>query len=160
MTEKNALNYHDVYPCPVCRHGEISTLPLMEAYACNFCQHIFTANLERQMLKMADSQLALSWYWNGRHWNGLRSEGTEMGALSLLAAVLFVLLPTAIVAISSYLFPPVAGSPLSWLPLFWSILTFAAHLICILWLILEYYQFPLNIYLGALRRHIWSSLSR
>ncbi|MEK0186737.1 hypothetical protein WMG39_18035, partial [Microcoleus anatoxicus PTRS2] len=44
----------DTYPCPVCRTGEISPMPMMEALACNFCQHIFTGNEERQMLKMAD----------------------------------------------------------------------------------------------------------
>jgi len=55
MTEPTQLNYHDTYSCPVCRHGKIAALPLMEAYACNFCQHIFTANLEQQVLKMASN---------------------------------------------------------------------------------------------------------
>jgi hypothetical protein len=132
----------------------------MEALACNFCQHIFTANLERQVLKMADSQLALSWYWNGRHWSGLRGEGNELGSGYLFAGVLFVFLPTSIVAVSAYLFPPMPGSPLSWLPIFWSTLTFFAHLSCIFWLILEYYQFPVNIYLRALRRRLRFSLLR
>lgn len=160
MTDKTALNYQEVYPCPVCRHGEIATLPLMEAFACNFCQHIFTANLEQQVLKMADSQLALSWYWNGRNWKGARAEGAEMGRGYLFAGILFVLLPTSIVSVSAYLFPPVAGSPLSWLPLFWSILTFLAHLFCLLWLILEYYQFPINLYWRALRRRPRGSIAR
>jgi hypothetical protein len=152
MTDKTALNYQDVYPCPVCRHGEIAALPLMEAYACHFCQHIFTANLEHRVLKMADSQFALTWYWNGNHWRGLPREGGEIGWGYLIVGSLFVFLPTSIVAVSAYLFPPMPDSLLSWLPIFWSILTFIAHLICLLWLIVEYYQFPVYLYLRALRR--------
>jgi len=66
MTEPTRLNYHDNYSCPVCRHGKIATLPLMEAYACNFCQHIFTANLAQKVLKLANSQLPLTWYRTGK----------------------------------------------------------------------------------------------
>lgn len=67
------LNYYNAYHCPVCRHGEITTLPLMEAFACNFCRHIFTANLDKQAITIADSQLPLTWYWTGKNWQGLRS---------------------------------------------------------------------------------------
>ncbi|MEK0189590.1 hypothetical protein WMG39_32810, partial [Microcoleus anatoxicus PTRS2] len=58
FTQKSTRPFHpeDTYPCPVCRTGEISPMPMMEALACNFCQHIFTGNEERQMLKMADRQ--------------------------------------------------------------------------------------------------------
>ncbi len=158
MTEPTRLNYHDNYSCPVCRHGKIATLPLMEAYACNFCQHIFTANLEQQVLKMADSQLPLTWYWNGKYWQGLPREGMEMAGFYLIIGLGFVIFPTAIVATGAYLFPPVEGSPLSWVPLFWSILTFICHAICLLWLIIEYYQFPVNMYLRALARRWQNSV--
>ncbi|MDP8935092.1 MAG: hypothetical protein M3N42_13370, partial [Cyanobacteriota bacterium] len=50
------FNDQDTYPCPVCRTGQISTMPMMDALACNFCQHIFTASVERQSLQMADRQ--------------------------------------------------------------------------------------------------------
>ena len=104
MTEPTQLNYHDTYSCPVCRHGKIAALPLMEAYACNFCQHIFTANLEQQVLKMADSQLPLTWYWNGKYWQGLPREGMEMAGFYLIIGLGFVIFPTAIVATGAYLF--------------------------------------------------------
>jgi len=158
MSDKITLNYHDVYPCPVCRHGKIAALPLMEAYACNFCQHIFTANLEQQVLKMADSQLPLTWYWNSSYWQGLPREGMEMAWFYLIMGLGFVVFPTAIVSTGAYLFPPVSGSPLSWLPFAWSILTFISHAICLLWLVIEYYQFPVNMYLRALRRRWRDSL--
>jgi hypothetical protein len=132
----------------------------MEAYACNFCQHIFSANLEKQVLKMADSQVALSWIWNGRSWKGVTSEGVDMGWRYAIAAVLFVVLPTSIISTAAYLFPPMPGSTLSWLPLFWSFLTFFCHLSFLIWLTIEYYQFPVNLYLRSLRRRLFGLLQR
>jgi hypothetical protein len=156
MSEPNyssdRLNYYGVYTCPVCRHGKVAAMPLMEAFACNFCRHIFTANLEQQILKMADSQLPLSWRWNGSRWQGTQGQGTELGWGSGIAAAAFVLLPTFLVGSGAYLFPPLPGSRLAWLPLFWVFLTFIAHLGFILWLVLEYYQFPLLLYLTSLRQ--------
>ncbi len=141
-----------VYTCPLCRHGQIAAMPLMETFACNFCHHIFTTNFEQQVLKIADSQLPLTWRWNGKNWKGIQQEGTELGWSYLAIGIIFVLLPTAIIATGSYLFPPLPGSPLSWLPLWWTILTFLAHLFCLIWLIIEYYQFPIFLYFRALRR--------
>jgi hypothetical protein len=63
------------------------------------------------------------------------------------------------VATGAYLFPPVEGSPLSWVPRFWSILTLICHAICLLWLMIEYYQFPVNMYLRALARRWQNSLA-
>ncbi|ACK65387.1 conserved hypothetical protein [Rippkaea orientalis PCC 8801] len=146
-----SLSYYQAYTCPVCRHGKISALPLMEAFACSFCRHIFTANLEKQAITMADGQLPLTWYWTGRNWQGMTDQN-RFGLGYGLGAIAFVLLPTAIVGLGAYLFPPLPGSRLSWFPLFWTGLTLLAHLACLLWLILEYYQFPLYLYLQALRQ--------
>ncbi len=146
---KTSLNYNDTYPCPVCRQGEISTLPLMEAFACNICRHIFTANLEQQILKMADSQIPLAWRWTGRHWQGVQRQGGELSWGYWMAGMAFIALPTLIVGSGAYLFPPLPGSPLAWFPRAWTILTLVSHLLCIAWLVLEYYQFPLMLYLRA-----------
>ena len=142
------------YPCPVCRHGTIRGMPLMEVFACQFCQHIFTTNFDRQLLKMADSQLPLTWYWNGKGWKGIQRESAESGGRYAIAAVAFLVLPTAIVALGGYLFPTLPGTPLSWLPFFWMILTFLAHLFCLMWLVVEYYQLPIFLYFQALRRRV------
>lgn len=148
----NYFTYQGVYPCPVCRHGEIASLALMDAFACNFCRHIFTANLEQQSLKMADSQLPLSWHWNGQKWTGIQPDETKITWGYWIAAIAFVSLPTTIVGAASYIFPPLPGSRLAWFPLAWAIATFLSHLACIIWLILEYYQFPVSLYLRALRQ--------
>jgi hypothetical protein len=142
------------YPCPVCRHGRITQMTLMEAFACNFCQHIFTTNFEKQLLKMADSQLPLTWYWNGKNWKGIQREGADLGWGYVVLGLAFVGLPTGIIGLGSYLFPPLPNSPLSWLPVFWEILTFIAHLSCLLLLIVEYYQLPIMLYVRALRRRL------
>lgn len=151
-TKFNRFHHQGEYPCPVCRHGKVTEMPLMETFSCNFCQHIFTTNFDKQLLKMADSQLPLTWYWNGKIWKGIHREGAEVGWAYLLFAVAFVFIPTAVISIGVYLFPPMNGSFLSWLPLTWAILTFSAHLFCVIWLIIEYYQFPIFLYIRALKR--------
>jgi hypothetical protein len=146
-----------VYPCPVCRHGEITAMPLMETFACSFCQHIFSTNLDKQLIKMVDSQLPLTWYWSGKSWKGIEREGVEFGWSYLILSLAFVLIPTGIVSLSVYLFPPMPESPLSWLPFIWMGLTFLSHLTCLVWLVLEYYQFPIGLYVRALKRRLFVS---
>jgi hypothetical protein len=158
-TEFNRFHCQGIYPCPVCRHGKIAEMPMMETFSCSFCQHIFTTNYDKQLLKMADSQLPLTWYWNGKIWKGIHREGVEVGWAYILFAIAFVFLPTTIIATGVYLFPPMDDSLLSWLPLFWTILTFCSHLFCIIWLIIEYYQFPIFLYVRALKRKLASSAS-
>ena len=154
LTEFNRFHLKGEYSCPVCRHGKVSEMPLMETFSCSFCQHIFITNFDKQLLKMADSQLPLTWYWNGKTWKGIQREGTEIGWGYFVFAVGFICIPTAIIACGAYLFPPVTGSFLSWLPVFWTLLTFCAHLFCVIWLIIEYYQFPIFLYIRALKRKL------
>ena len=149
--------FHDCgeYPCPVCRHGKLAQMPLMETFACSFCQHIFTANFDKQLLKMADSQLPLTWYWNGKIWKGIHREGTEVGWAYFIFALGFILIPTSIIGIGAYLFPPMDSSLMSWFPVIWTIFTFCAHLFCIIWLVIEYYQFPIFLYIRAIKRRLF-----
>jgi len=148
----NRFHLKGEYPCPVCRHGKVSEMPLMETFSCGFCQHIFTTNFDKQLLKMADSQLPLTWYWNGKNWKGIQREGVEVGWIYFLFAFLFVFIPTSFIAFGMYLFPTEPNSLLAWLPLTWTILTFCAHLLCVIWLVIEYYQFPIFLYFRALKR--------
>lgn len=151
----NRLSASGVYTCPVCRHGQISGLPMMEnTFACEFCHHLFSANIEQQILKMEDSQIPLSWRWNGRTWKGIHRDGLDLGWGYAVAGIIFVGLPPTLVGLAAYLFPPMPGSPLSWLPLFWTVLTFVVHLACLGWLVIEYYQFPIFAYLRAISRRL------
>lgn len=152
--EISSLSYQGVYSCPVCRHGEISEIALMDAFACNFCRHIFTANLEEQLLKMADSALPLTWYWNGKRWQGLPRAGAELDWGAGLAAIAFVLLPPTLVGLAAYYFPSLPNDPFSWFPIFWTGLTFFTHLTCVVWLIIEYYQFPVFAFLRVWQQQL------
>lgn len=147
------LTPNETYPCPVCRSGEVTHLPLMEdTFSCQFCQHLFTADFSQQLLKMMDSEIPLSWYWNGKRWSSPQRKGIELGWEYAVVASLFLLLPPLIVGSGALLFPPVPGTPLAWLPVAWTILTLLTHFGILLWLLTEYYQFPVLMYLRAIIR--------
>lgn len=145
----NSQYYSDrgVYPCPVCRLERLKAIPLMEAMGCDGCRHIFTINWEKRQLKTVDRQPPMTWHWNGRNWKGAHLEGVEWGWISWLFAVGLVFFPTTIIGMAVYTFPPEPGSTLSWLPVAWIGLTFLSHLGIIGWLVMEFYQFPVWIYL-------------
>jgi hypothetical protein len=148
------LDYHGVYPCPVCRLGQLSTLSLMDALACDCCHHIFTTEPERQLLKMADRQPPLTWRWSGRNWTAAHLEGVEWGWIYWLFAIALVALPTTLVGLAAYMFPPDPSSRLAWLPTVWTGLVFLSHLSIVGWLVIEFYQFPVWAYL-RIRRQQW-----
>jgi hypothetical protein len=119
---------------------------LMEAMACDCCHNIFTADWERQQLKMPSRQPPLIWHWNGKHWTAVHLQGVEWGWIYSLFALGFVLLPTTIIGLAAYAFPPTPDSTLSWLPLVWTGITFFSHFAIVLWLVIEFYQFPIRAY--------------
>lgn len=151
---QRSLNFEDHYRCPLCRHGEIAALPLMDAFSCNFCRHIFTANLKDQTVCVEDSSQKTTWRWNGLTWQLGNEEAIELTWAIRIGSVLLVLLPPLIIWLPSYIFPPLDGSNLDWLPNAWVWLTFFVHLGMVSWLLVEYYQFPpyvaLKVRLGDL----------
>jgi hypothetical protein len=146
-----SFNAQDIYPCPVCRVGKIAHMPLMEAMSCDFCQQIFTVSIEDQQIKMPSRQPPLIWRWNGFNWTQAHLEGVEFGWSYVLAAVAFILLPTTLIGIVAYYFPPDPHTPLSWVPYVWTGLTFLSHSAIIVWLLIEVYQIPLRAYWRAIR---------
>lgn len=142
------------YTCPVCRYGQISAMPLMDALACNFCRHIYTFDPIKQSLTMADSASPLTWRWNGRSWQDANRNGDELTWGVGLGAIALVLLPTTLVGLSAYIFAPIPGTPLSWVPTFWIGLTFVTHFAFVVSVVIEYYQFPVLTYLQAMQRRL------
>lgn len=145
----SSLDYHHDYLCPVCRRGRINTLALMETFACNLCQHLFKADLKTQRLTLIDGQLPITWQWYRQGWTRINPEGITFSWSYLFLGLLLVILPTMIVGCATYLFPPLPGSNLAWLPIAWTILTFLTHLFGLVWLLLEYYQFPVRLYIRS-----------
>lgn len=140
--ERRSLSYQNIYLCPICRHGQISAIPLMEAFSCDFCRHIFTANLTEQVVRVEDSSQPMTWRWNGQTWQSTNLLSPDLTITLWIVGSVLVLVPTALVWLSSYLFPPLAGSAWVWFPQVWVGFTFLAHFSFVGWLLVEYYQFP------------------
>ena len=140
------LNLESSFPCPICRQGSIEAIVLTDAFACEFCRHILSANLAQQQVQVVDSSQPLTWGWNGRQWRLVRGENTQdLSTLVYFTAAVLIMVPASVVWLSGQLFPPLkptTGLPFSTL---WAIITFATHLGFVLWLIGEYHQIPLYI---------------
>ncbi len=136
------LAYHNTYLCPVCRHGQITALCMMDAFACDFCRHIFTANLAAQTLRVEDSVQPMVWRWNGRRWQSANQGDVDLTITVWVLSVTLALLPSLLVWLPSHIFPPAAGSRGHWVPGLWLGLTFAIHGMMALWLLVEHYQLP------------------
>ncbi len=152
-SKSRSLTETDRYDCPVCRRGEIATLTLMDAYACNFCRHIFTANLAEQILRVEDSVQPMAWRWDGRQWRNVRWAASGMTEdnyqdLTTLVWVFclgLMVLPPTIVWLPMQIFPPLAGSAGAWFPMFWAVSTAIAHVTIGVWLLAEHYQWRFYI---------------
>lgn len=150
------LDLRNAYVCPACRRGQISALVLTEAFGCDSCNHIFSANLAKQSVQLIDSSPSLAWQWNGRKWKPTHRSVDPLNGWVWCLAIAFILLPTAIVALGAYIFPTLPDSSGHWFPVLWAGLTFLAHLSCVAWLVMEYYQFPAVLFLRLNQRRIAS----
>ena len=145
LTERRSLNYEETYLCPVCRHGQISSLALMDAFACNFCRHIFTADLRDQSVRVEDSSQPMTWRWNGVTWQALHQVDIDLSIVIWLVGGVLVLLPPTLIWISTHTFPPIEGSAWYWFPTIWVGLAFLLHLTLVTWLLVEHYQVPFYV---------------
>lgn len=141
-SDSSCLSLEGVYICPICRHGQISALVLTDAFGCDFCRHIFTANLATQSVHVVDSAQPLAWRWNGRAWSPAYRGRRDLSLTIWIVGIILITLPTILVGASAYLFPPLDGSACQWFPLLWVGLTFSTHLALVSWLVAEYYQLP------------------
>lgn len=145
-SDRRNLSYEESYICPVCRHGQISTLALMDAFACNFCRHIFTADLRNQTVRVEDSSQPMTWRWNGRGWQGaMAPTDVDLTIMIWLVGAALVLLPPGLIWLSSHTFPPMRGSAWYWFPVAWVALAFLSHFSFVAWLLVEHYQFPFYV---------------
>lgn len=140
------LGWHDAYPCPICRHGQVEAMVLTEAFACNFCRHILSANLKQQQVQVLDSTQAIAWQWDGSQWRIARgNKHANISGLVILTSVILVALPASLVGVAGFVFPPASPTPGIAFSTIWALLTLAAHTCLVLWLIAEYYQIPFYI---------------
>ncbi|MGB3765472.1 MAG: hypothetical protein WA947_02850 [Phormidesmis sp.] len=133
-----ALSYEETYRCPACASGELNAIALMDIFACDFCRHMFLANLENQSVHLADSLQPMAWQWNGWRWQTAQQSDTAAGVIWAFTIGL-VLAPVGIIALSSYVFPPLDSTDF---PRMWTALTLGSHSTIALWLLAEYYRWP------------------
>lgn len=140
------LSHTGTYGCPICRHGQVSALTLMDAFACSFCRHIFTVDLHDQTIRVEDSSQPMSWRWNGKTWQTVRSIiDLDLTLIVWAIGVLLIIVPSGLIWLSGYMFPPLPGSSWYWFPSVWLSLTFASHFLLVSWLLVEHYQLPLYV---------------
>jgi rubredoxin len=144
-SDRHPLNYQDTYICPVCRHGHISAIALMDAFACDFCRHIFTANLPEQLIRVEDSSQPMTWRWNGQTWKVANRLDQDLTFMVWLVGAALVVLPPSLIWLSSHTFPPMRGSIWYWFPTFWVGLAFITHFLFVAWLLVEHYQWPIYV---------------
>lgn len=144
-SDRRNLDYQQTYVCPICRHGQISAIALMDAFSCNFCRHIFTANLSDQLVRVEDSSQPMTWRWNGRNWQAANPINVDLTITIWLVGALLVLLPPGLIWLSSHTFPPMRGSGWYWFPTVWIGLTFSFHFLFVAWLLVEHYQVPVYV---------------
>ena len=153
------LSYSKTYCCPACASGELSAIALMDAFACDFCRHLFTANLETQAVQLADSVPSRAWEWTGDRWQ-VANQPEVSALLVWVVAGLIAIAPLTIIAVSNYIFPP-SGS-LKFV-LVWLVLTGISHGVMAAWLLLAYHRWPWYVAglvrLQRLRAHLQDVVS-
>lgn len=149
------LSFQSTYLCPVCRHGHITAMTLMDAFSCDFCRHIFTTNLVEQTVQVVDSSQPMSWRWTGRNWRVAYRDEFDLTVVIWVVGLLLVALPSTIVWLATYTFPPLPNSKWAWFPMIWVGCTFFIHFSMVIWLLAEHYQLPFYV-AGKIRlRHLF-----
>jgi hypothetical protein len=130
---------------------------LTDAFACNFCRHIFTADLEENTLRVEDSSQPLSWRWNGRNWQSVHREDFDLTMVIWFVGLALIVFPPTLVWFSTRSVPlnQLALGTQTFLPVLWTGLTLSVHLLLVGWLLAEHYQFPLYI-ASKIRLRTWA----
>lgn len=132
------LTYSQVYGCPACGSGELSAMAMMDLFACDFCRHMFTANLQTQSVQLADSLQPMAWRWTGWRWRAAHQADTA-AAIVWVFAIGLVIVPVVLISLSNYIFPPSGGLKFV---IIWVGLTGLSHAIISGWLLAEYHRWP------------------
>jgi len=126
--------------CPVCHTGTLTPITLMDVWGCASCHHLFEWGAEHKSITVIDRSPPLTWFWTGKGWRWKTQTMPAPNIGILVASLAVTLLPSVLIGIASYIFPPLPGSPLSWFPLFWQGLALVCHAGCVGWLLAEAYQ--------------------
>ncbi|MGF1567679.1 MAG: hypothetical protein ACFCVD_06365 [Nodosilinea sp.] len=136
------LDADAAYDCPICRHGQLQPMTLMDAYACNFCRHILDVNLAQQTVHVVDRIQPTGWRWQGWRWQPLHQESNDTTLALWVVGLGLTVFPAGIVALGAYMFPPLEDTAgVNW-SVVWAVGTLVVHGAMVGWLLAEHYQFP------------------
>ncbi len=130
----------------------------METYFCNFCRHIFEANLDQQTMHVVDGVQPMGWRWQGWRWQPIYHSPNDITLTLWVVGLALVICPAGIVALGAYLFPPLEGTHQGNWPVVWALATGLVHTMMVGWLIAEHYQFPLYVLLKIRLRRLVEGL--
>jgi hypothetical protein len=141
-----SLTRQDSYICPICRHGKLNDMVMMDTLCCSFCRHIFSVNfnvkLEQQILQVEDRIPQTVWRWQGDRWISLHPVNVDLSILVWMTSVFLVAIPSGVIWLSAYVFPPIGGLMWNSFPIVWGDVTFSIHFLIAAWLLVEHYQLP------------------
>ena len=136
------LTLQDSYRCPICRHGTLQNMAMMDAFSCSFCRHIFSVNLTDQVLQVEDQLPKSVWRWQGDRWGTLNPKDIDLSILVWVMGVFLVTIPSGVIWLGAYVFPPIGGLMWNSFSVVWGAVTFSAHFSIAAWLLFEHYQLP------------------
>lgn len=139
MTSNLRLESH---LCPMCGRGHLCQMVLMETLSCTLCQHMFSWQRRQQRLDVLDVSSPMAWRWNGRRWQRGPYPNQPLTAITIVLALIVILLPTLMIAVAGYIFPPLPGSSLEHFHLFWAAIALLLHGGWVFWILAESYHFP------------------
>jgi hypothetical protein len=136
------LTLQDSYLCPICRHGQLNPMVMMETFSCGFCRHIFSVNLTEQVLRVEDRVPHSAWRWNNDRWSALNLINVNLSMIVWMTSVFLVTVPSGVIWLSAYVFPPIGGLTWNSFSIVWGEIVFSVHFLIAAWLLVEHYQLP------------------
>jgi rubredoxin len=137
-----SLTLQDSYRCPICRYGKLNAMVMMDAFSCDFCRHIFSVNLEQQILRVEDRVPKTGWRWQNDRWTTLKPLDVDLSILVWITSIFLVTIPSGMIGLSAYVFPPIGGLMWNSFSIVWAEITFSVHFLIATWLLVEHYQLP------------------
>jgi hypothetical protein len=115
-------------------------MAMMDAYGCNACRHLFTANLTEQVLQVADTATPMAWRWSGSRWRSVQSGNQDVNLLVWICSIAIMVVPPTIVWLPAQIFPPLEGSKAAWFPDVFFVAVLVGCVSIGTWLLAEHYQ--------------------
>jgi hypothetical protein len=157
-SQVRSFNLQETFPCPICRKGQVQSMVMMETLSCSFCRHIFSADLQAQVLRVEDKIPKLAWIWNGDRWTARNSDNADLTLLVWFTSAFITIVPASLLGLSAYIFPPIGGLQWNSFSVVWSGLTLGSHSLIAAWLLVEHYQLPGYVAAKITIQRIWQRI--